>query len=416
MQWQPCTKRSTVNLFQMQAFSSKTYAIDFSEHCYFRPNLLINSSSGKQSSCNIKTYARRDHYLLSFEPDPKLNSKVNCKKRNITTFDIHNATVCYDENTNPRKRPRTPTIKQSDLLSSQSKLPIWKRHYANPTNCQYDAFLEMQYTVPSFFHLSTARFSLSKRSKTQQSLSRIIHDSVIRICELFLFCHERQQIWYKRKCNMPRSLWTRDELLSTKHFTNIYRELDRGTIYFQRHIMKLKKEYFDVDSRDSTTSIQQKMSLELEVLWAAICYRLLNRIETFEKVGGIPKIHQWNMFETKLLDLRKNSSLFTGAHQSIGFRRYLETLHSLQVENCSLLCEIMGKIKDSSSVGDLELCTKAIQSIINVGQFFAWQITCDLMECDVMGDVELDWVQLGPGAAVSVILNTFANTMNITIT
>ena len=89
------------------------------------------------------------------------------------------------------------------------------------------------------------------------------------MCEFFLFCHEWQQIWYikwqhhqriqhiqqqqqqeKRSIATPSSSntvavtvtttptkWTKDPVLATKHFTNIYRELDTGIIYFCHHIL-----------------------------------------------------------------------------------------------------------------------------------------------------------------------------------
>ena len=146
----------------------------------------------------------------------------------------------------------------------------------------------------------------------------------------------------------------------------------------------------------------------MEILWSTIVYRLVNRIETFERIGGIPSIDCWKEYKSLLVNGGKKywrsydeNVFFTAAHQNMGFRRYHDTLSNLQRKNCAMLKWIMSELQIASSEGDLERCTKTIQSIENVGEFFAWQITCDLMECKAIDGSIIDWVQLGPGAKVS---------------
>ena len=46
-----------------------------------------------------------------------------------------------------------------------------------------------------------------------------------------------------------------------------------------------------------------------------------------------------------------------------------------------------------------------IQSVFNVGPFFAWQVTCDLMECGCLPNcTENDFAKLGKGAVKGIRL------------
>ena len=45
------------------------------------------------------------------------------------------------------------------------------------------------------------------------------------------------------------------------------------------------------------------------------------------------------------------------------------------------------------------MCQTVALTIPNVGDFFAWQILCDLLECKVLGsNTDDQWACLGPGA------------------
>ena len=52
----------------------------------------------------------------------------------------------------------------------------------------------------------------------------------------FLFIRERHLIWERRHTNMPPKQWTDNKILKEHWFTNIYRELDRGTAFFKRNL------------------------------------------------------------------------------------------------------------------------------------------------------------------------------------
>lgn len=357
-----------------------------------------------------------------------------------------------------------------------------------------------------------------------------------RVCEFFMFCYERQRIWFQMKSHMPRP-WTKDILLHSKQFCNLFRELDTGTQYLHRHIVALHKEYnndlmeperghkkrkrrekvpigtrlmkgcdfegtiveipsetspyykilyVDGDEEEMThdevvsylkkdesvigmndkemynvgTIVVKRFELEarvihsdarnslhtiefdvnglkeevsdddlkgmilafeskygvtpnsiksrdkaamyvLEVIFMVICYRLINRKETFERLGGIPTIKEWKSFVIKLQNLQKNCNhrIFTTAHQAIGLRRFLSTMNYLVQKDLAGLLKLESNLQTPIKNKDLEGVTKSLQSIENIGPFFAWQITCDLLQSNVIGDCDEHGYSLfGPGA------------------
>ena len=212
------------------------------------------------------------------------------------------------------------------------------------------------------------------------------------VAEFFLFCYERQTIWKKRKQNketngIRESSWiTKDDKLSTKFFCNIYRELDRGTAYFRSNLIRHR-----IKQPTRSTNLE-------EVLWDSFCYRLLNKIETFERFGKIPSREEWPDFQNNVIEvMSKNKEvIFTAAHQIMGKERYIQTMTEFWKDGGAKLKVLSNKI---SNANDLESCVKIICTIRNVGKFFAWQVVCDLLESGVLPDfTEDDYAMLGPGA------------------
>jgi len=81
----------------------------------------------------------------------------------------------------------------------------------------------------------------------------------------FNFMKARHQIYLNRKAGMPWP-WTDDQILQTYSFTNVYRELDRTTIWIREN---WREPYADHKN-----------------LWFAMCVaRTINYIDTLEEIG-----------------------------------------------------------------------------------------------------------------------------------
>ena len=93
------------------------------------------------------------------------------------------------------------------------------------------------------------------------------------IFNYFRFIYERQMIWYKRSVLQQSAPWTEDEIMQKYKIINMYRELDRCTLYI---VNKIK----DVQSR----KIQ---------LFNIIFFRFFNADQLYENLG-IPIFTQYN--------------------------------------------------------------------------------------------------------------------------
>jgi len=209
-----------------------------------------------------------------------------------------------------------------------------------------------------------------------------------RVASFLLFVNERQTIWEKKY--KGKSRLTTNEVMVNKWFTNMYRELDRGTQYFRKNIM-------------DTTMADHKISKDIDeriirkVLFKSIVYRLINEVKTFQAYGGIPDREDMKSF-IEFLEVRHHepgSKVFTAAHQNMGLRRLLGTFEFVTKNIKKLAADIAKHAKNRSLRGVNEV----LLSIINVGGFFSWQILCDLLEARILGEnCDNQWTCLGPGA------------------
>ena len=216
---------------------------------------------------------------------------------------------------------------------------------------------------------------------------------------LLLFINERQNIWFAKYHH--REVLTENEVMSTNWFTNMYRELDRGTQYFQNCLLNTTLAGYkpDLDGLDE--------AIIKETLWKSVVYRLTNKVQTFKKLGGIPPVEEYKRFQKgfmRLFELGSKSNdprdkAFTAAHQNNGARRYFESLEVVRKDLDVLTKKIIKEAKRRSAKGVFEV----LRAVQGCGNFFAWQILCDLTESRVLGSVtDNQWTKLGPGAQMGI--------------
>ncbi len=93
--------------------------------------------------------------------------------------------------------------------------------------------------------------------------------------------------------------------------------------------------------------------------------------------------------------------VFTGAHQNMGFDRYKDTMKDV----VKSLNKLTAGIFIADRTKSLKDCYLEVTSICNVGPFFAWQVTCDLIECGCLPNcTENDFAKLGNGAVKGIQL------------
>lgn len=211
-----------------------------------------------------------------------------------------------------------------------------------------------------------------------------------RIGEFFDFVNERHLIWHRRFQLKKPFPWTDDPILLEYKFTNVYRELDRGTIFLK-------------------DGIGEYLNSPAENLFAITAYRMLNNVAFFEWMDhGIPNV-RWDMnrFLRKLEQYDSmGKSVFSAAYRVIcntkkGKRRYEEYITVMQ----DLQANLSAYANTIFNAEDFEDFNARLQFIKHVGPFLAYEIATDLWNIDnrvrEMYDAE-SWANIGPGALVGL--------------
>lgn len=248
--------------------------------------------------------------------------------------------------------------------------------------------------------------------KTEWAATKLVPKPLIQQCatvvKFFLFLLERQRAWLRRKHHNKEhpERWTNDSILRNYYFCNVYRQLDRGTAYFRAQILSLWVDFSKGKAKEMHAP-EARLQWLIQVLWASYCYRLINKIESFQpdpeskdpnpttSLGGIPAIDQWPSLQKLIKQARaKGRTVFTNAHQTCGFERYMEQLDKVyrEPERLKAVARESEKLED---------CFKAIQGHLpGCGTFMAWQIVCDLIESKCLPNKvpDKDFCMLGSGA------------------
>jgi hypothetical protein len=201
--------------------------------------------------------------------------------------------------------------------------------------------------------------------------------------DLFLYwCNERHQIWKLRQAGAPRP-WTDDVILQRYYFTNVYRELDKVTVWFRKNMRE--------PLRDTP-----------RVIFATVCFRWFNWIPTGEMLisEGLADIwdpgHALDIFRKRR---EKRQQIFTGAFMinSPAGSPKLEAI----VKRITNVWEDRGElVKRAGRWRTLEEAHTDLQRYDGLGGFMAYEIVCDLRHTSVLESARdiRRWSNPGPGA------------------
>jgi hypothetical protein len=227
----------------------------------------------------------------------------------------------------------------------------------------------------------------------------IIPDS-IDIDNFFKFCQERHNIYLRRQ-NGIQPPWTFDPILGKYKFTNIFRELDKTTVWFRENV---REQYRD------------------NILLATIVFRLFNRIETGEVI--FPDVFD-EFLKTKDTNIIKNAiekaypkgPYVTGAYQPIMAKGLkiqdgvLEVINQItnhtipfviERNYCSSLTEIEYFLQVYPQ--SLESVSKYLQIYNHIGSFIAYEIVTDLRHTNLLKNAPdiMTWANPGPGSTAGL--------------
>ena len=200
---------------------------------------------------------------------------------------------------------------------------------------------------------------------------------------------ERHNIWHKRFVLGQPAPWTEDKILLEYKFTNMYRELDRGTIWLADNIL-------------GKGTVRDR-------IWNILIYRMFNRINTQEALGflewnkysnsGLAQDY-WEHMEYILRQHAKKEAIYTDAHMVCAYsnipgkdklERVIEIFKRIHphVPELERLCK---NATDLSEIWDW------LQGHDGYGPFIGYEVAVDFTYDKEITHLDEDhWANAGPG-------------------
>lgn len=200
--------------------------------------------------------------------------------------------------------------------------------------------------------------------------------------EYFWFINERHRIYCNRNKGNAKP-WTDDEILQSYKFTNIFRQLDTGTLVLHEMLNVRKK-------------INPKILIHT-IIW----YRLFNLADHgiyFRDKGFLPG--PTDLKEYMDGKNKRAERIFTSAHMTTGQlgRDKVDTyIDAMQMawDSRETIARI---IKNNNSMEDT---FEYLKTLMMIGPFVAYEIVCDFRWVPLLNKAKdiNTWANVGPGAA-----------------
>ena len=218
------------------------------------------------------------------------------------------------------------------------------------------------------------------------------------LLEFWEFVLERQRV-YERKCVEERPKpWTSDPVIQNVVFTNVYRELDEGTVYLANHVINA--------------------GLPADELFEVLVYRLFNNRFTYEflrhrRAHGcwedwehIAVLLRERKLEQQNLDNKVRLPIFSMAHMTTSMRQ------GGQPDKIGAACYVLHEhwinrekiYKQAMACQTLEDQCKYISTLDGYGMFLAYEVVTDLHASRQLWKFDInDWANPGPGCRRAIL-------------
>lgn len=227
----------------------------------------------------------------------------------------------------------------------------------------------------------------------------------IRKEEFWKFVAKRQESWYYFKilnCPIPHC----DKIIKSYRFCNVYRFLDRGTLYVIEKFLWPKKPLAPED-----------------LVFGIILYRILNKPDTWERIGGNLDRHNLTAFRSGVSSLIKNKGKLYDGLSYKQFTRIITAKKGMgTAERFILAAEKLAPVIKNLSAwlaaetdGDLAInLIRRFSPDVWIGTFCAFQILLDLTYPKAGGSplspVDVNrWTHCGPGSKKGAKLMGISN-------
>ena len=227
----------------------------------------------------------------------------------------------------------------------------------------------------------------------------------------WLFVYERQEVFYKRSILHQRAPWTEDSVIAQARFTNVYRELDRGTKFLVEEIL---------ENKDVTTSVTSAIT-------NILVYRFFNRIDTWLDIQPFVNIYEEAHTDEekklitdeiyRVLTERRiaNKKLYTGAYMAV----YCPNLGgidktenaAIMIRNISEHARLISQLIRSPRGSTKGIYEYLIANLKGFGRFLAFQCALDFTYPLLRQDITTFAIEHGDGLAyrkIAPLANQYA--------
>lgn len=226
------------------------------------------------------------------------------------------------------------------------------------------------------------------------------------------YARERHLIHLRRQAGVPRSQWTQDPILQQYRFCNVYRELDRTTIWLRENV-------------------RERLASSPDLLLATVIFRWFNRITSGEAIfqqlrtnfsdSGAPGETAWEeLIRTRSLDgVRDSLVCWCGSGPYVTGSYIIKTPDGMSKLDGVLWCleKFMTECREMPGVSGtlywqqvatverdacvtLEMMWRWLCRFPYLGEFMAAQIVADLKYTHILANAT-DWhtfAASGPGS------------------
>lgn len=216
-----------------------------------------------------------------------------------------------------------------------------------------------------------------------------------RVEDFFAWMGKRHEIWCKRDKGLPRP-WTTDPILHEYKFTNVFRELDRGTIALR------KMEERHVDLWDVSRRRTPDWKTAGLIVWNTFWYRMFN-LDIHAKEYGFSSTPD-TLYSYIRYRYRRGLQLYTGAHMTNGgdtltpkHEAHIPVIQRVWEERETLARTIYESMSIRTAFEELRLFRYC-------GPFIAYEMASDLRWSVLFEPVDCyEWANVGPGCRRGMI-------------
>jgi hypothetical protein len=207
----------------------------------------------------------------------------------------------------------------------------------------------------------------------------VIHELRDRLDLYFYWIHERETIRINKEVLRHEPPWTDDPILQKFKFCQVFREEDRTTRWFKRHIRNVWRD-------------------DPEVLMATVIFRWFNFIETGRTLVRHNLHIEWDR-KKAIEEITKQDKWVTGAY-------IVKTPNRMDKVTGVAEC-ISHMWSDREKLVDQILATESLEKSWEIlrdypymGPFMAYEVITDLRHTYLLRDAKdiLTWANAGPGA------------------